>query len=295
MPLYFTKPRRWPPSRPVQFILAFLALLVTMALLVLWLFIGYQNAKEPSKTESTESSAPTDTIAETGNLLLIINEKEHEQFVLIQAAPAAGKMTAVPIPSHLEVNGGTTLAKVLQKQGSPRAKEALADTLGLPIKQYITLSAKNAESYFNYLDDGIGLTLRENVDYTDANGAKVHLSAGDKTLTAAQAAVLLQYADWENPNNGQKIAADLTVSILNRYLTANRSMEGHFAALANVAKTDLRIDDFNAYRSTLAHLAEANDGSLCRLITLNGTDHGMLFKADVETFRAQSSLYESQT
>ncbi|MBR5523818.1 MAG: hypothetical protein IKU51_00925 [Clostridia bacterium] len=292
MPLYFTKPRRWPPSRPVQFVLAFLALLLTLAVLAVWLFIGYRNNKSPEQPDEGASSAVSEPLAGVGNLLLIINEADHEQFVLIQAAPDAGRMTAVPLPANLDVGDGVTLCDTLRKHGSPRAKQAVATLLELPIKQYITLTAKDAESYFGYLDEGITLTLSEEITYTDKNGATIHLSAGEKTLAAGQAAALLQYTGWKEPENGLNLAADLTVALLNRYLTPLRAMEGHFAALSNAAQTDLRIDDFNAYRSTLAHLAAKNDGNLCRRVVLDGSTVDGLFVPDMVSFRAQSGLYD---
>lgn len=293
MPLYFTKPKRWPPSRPVQFILAFLVLLVVLVVLGAWLFIGYRQSIGPGQSDGSDTSLPVsaEPLAGTANSLLIINESGHEQFVLIQANPAAGRMAVAPVPATLRATDGSTLADTLRKHGSASAKETVAAALELPIEHYITLSAAGTETYLGYLENGLTLTLAEDVSYTDANGAKVKLSAGERTLAPGQAAALLRYTDWKSPDNGLAVAADLTAAVLNQYLLPDHSLGGHFAALSNAAQTDLRIDHFNSYRSTLAYLAEQNDGTLCRCVTLSGTTTDGLFTPDLTAIRAQTGLY----
>ncbi len=293
MPLYFTKPRRWPPSRPIQFALAVLALLLTMSLLALWLFMGYRSNKEPSQSDdSTASSAPTESLADSSSLLLIINEKEHEQFVLVHAAPAKGRMTVVPFPADTEMKNGSTLTEIFRKSGAGQAQQAVAELLELPVRHYLSLSATQALGYFEQLEEGLPFTVPEDIVYTDKNGTRTHLTAGEKDLTSGQMAALLQYTEWQSPENALHVTADLTAALLNRYLTPERSMSGHFAAIANVAHTDLRIDHFNAYRATLAHFAAQNQGDMCRRIILAGTTVGGQFVPDVSAFRANSGLYE---
>ncbi|MBQ4332556.1 MAG: hypothetical protein IJC33_02110 [Clostridia bacterium] len=293
MPLYFIKPKRWPPSRPVQFILAFLVLLVVLAVLGAWLFIGYRQSIGPDQSDGSDTSLPVsaEPLAGTANSLLIINEAGHEQFVLIQANPAAGRITVAPVPASLGAADGSTLADILRKHGSARAKETVAAALELPVKHYITLSAAAAETYFGYLENGLTLMLAEDVSYTDQNGAKVKISAGERSLAPGQAAALLRYTHWQNPNNAATVAADLTAAVLNQHLLPDRSLSGHFAALSNAAQTDLRIDHFNSYRSTLVYLAEQNDGTLCRRVTLSGTTADGLFTPDLTAIRTQTGLY----
>lgn len=281
MPLYFTKPRRWPPSRPVQFALAFLALLIAVSLLALWLFIGYRSNKEPSQSNNnTASSAPVESLADSSGLLLIINEKEHEQFVLVYAAPANRRMTVIPLPANTETANGSTLTEIYRKSGAGQAQQATEELLGLSVKHYLALSASDALGYFEQLDKGLAFTVAEDVVYTDKNGAHAKLTAGKNDLTAAQMTALLQYTEWKSPENALTVAADLTAALLNQYLTPDHSTNGHFASIANVAQTDLRIDHFNAYRATLAHFASANEGDLCQRVLLSGTTVGNKFIPD---------------
>lgn len=292
MPLYFTKPRRWPPSRPVQFALAILAMLFAMTLLALWLFMGYRSNKEPTQSnDNAASSAPAETLADSSGLLLILNEKGHEQFILIHAAPAKSRMTVVPLPAHTEVTGGSTLTETYRKSGAGQAQQSVAQLLDLPIKHHLVLSTSAALSYFEQLDKGLTFTVPEDITYTDKNGAHVKLTAGKKELTAGQMAALLQYNEWQSSENALYVAPDLMAALLNQYLTPGRSMDGHFAAIANVAQTDLRIDHFNAYRATLTHFAAKNQGNLCRRTTLNGTTTGDRFIPDIADFQENGDLY----
>ena len=292
MPLYFVKPKRWPPSRPVQFILAFLALLIVLALLAIWLFIGYRQSISPNVPDQSDTSLPVsaEPIAGVGNTLLILQQEQQTHFVLLQANPSAAHILVAAVPANLATEDGSTLADTLRKHGSIRAKEEAAAALGMPIRHHITLSAAAAESYFGYLEEGLTLTLPEDVAYVDQNGAHVKLSAGQRTLSPAQMGALLRYTGWQSADHARDAAADLIAAIINRYWRSDCSFKGHFATLSNVAQTDLRIDHFNDYRATLSYLAEHNDGTLCRRVVLSGTTANGFFTVDMAEMQTQTGL-----
>ena len=132
------------------------------------------------------------------------------------------------------------------------------------------------------------------ITYTDENGLTSTIRAGQRQLTATQAVAVLEYTDWEDGDDEEQIAAEMIASLLNHYLVADRSIRGYFGALANVAQTDLRIDNYTAYASALTSLAENNNGSVCSVITLDGTIKGGYFVPDVEAIRQNASLHSVQ-
>lgn len=292
MALYFCKRRRWPPSRPVQFILAFLALAVAILVLVAWLIIGYrQNAPTPTtEQESSSSTEQTETVTDLGRCLVILDVDSTQHFLLVQTDPAEPRITAVSIPANLTV-GNSTLSATLKKHGSPQAVQAVSETLELPLTHYITLTADNIESFINQFENGITYTLPETVTYTDENGISASLSASEHTLTGGQVRGILQYDNWKKKANKSAVAADLLCALLDQYMTDGFPLRSYFGLLSNAAVTDLRIDNFNAYYSALAQIAQNNTGAVCRIEKLTGTTDNNKFSPDVKTFQKESALY----
>lgn len=266
MPLYFTdkRPHR-PPSKPLQYILAFTALLAAVAILVGWLFFRFvyttptENTDTTDKDSNTHSPLPADAYC-----LIIIEDAGHEQFALVQFSPQETRISVAPIPAAFSTKQGT-LTDLLQKQGSAKAAQAIANTLALPLSHYMSFSIADAENFFIKLGETVQITIPEEIHYKDENNAPVHLRAEKQSLTPKQIAALLRYSDWSNPIHGENLAADLTVALINQCLHTQRSLKGYFELLSNTSATDLRIDQFNAYRIGLEHLAGANDGNIAQL------------------------------
>ena len=115
MPLYFVKPKRWPPSRPVQFILAFLALLIVLALLAIWLFIGYRQSISPNVPDQSDTSLPVsaEPIAGVGNTLLILQQEQQTQTPADSAANsgiAAIGFTFILLVGQLDISFGSVIS-----------------------------------------------------------------------------------------------------------------------------------------------------------------------------------------
>ncbi len=296
MPMQFYSRRKQRKKRRTQYALAFIALALVLIVLVSWLATRYHLSGAGQEPDPSASSTPLvdEPVADTAATLLILNEEEQEQFILLQASPARQEICAVSIPAILDAGDGRSLADTLQKNGSPRVKEAVAKALELPIAHYISLDAAAVESYMNYLESGLTFSLPETVSYTDEGGLTVRMEAGERQLTANQVRRLLQYDGWKESATAQQVAADLIAAILNQYLLPQRSYGGDFAALANLVQTDIRIDHYNAYRTTLQYLADSNTaGSLCRTIMVSGstTPQG-LFDPDLDALRQDTPLYD---
>ena len=292
MALYFTKRRRWPPSRPVQFILAFLALALAVVVLIAWLIIGYHRSAPATipEQQTTTSTQQVERVTDIGRCLVILDVEDTRHFLLVQTDPADARISVVNIPANLAMED-TTLSAILKKHGSPRAVQAVANTLDLSLSHYITLDADGIGNFVNQFENGIVYTLPEAVSYVDENGLSARLTAGEHTLTGGQVTGILQYDNWKKKSNRTAAASGLLCALLDQYMTEGFPLRAYFGLLANDAVTDLRIDNFNAYHAALTQITASNTDGVCRTVNLPGTTDGGKFTADVAKFKEKSGLY----
>ena len=267
MPLSFKKQQR----RPLPLILAFAALLLAIAGMLLWIWIGF-HPSGPSSSDPSQDDASRYEESPTGigYCLLILDYGDNRRFMLIQSDPAQNRITVSPIPAQQADADGNTLTALFSKHGSRRVTQTVAAMLALPVDHYITLNADGTKSFLDNLDGGVIFTLPEAIRYTDENGSQIQLKAGEHTLSGAQTAAVLRYTAWSNtapPTDS--IVADVVAAVLNQYLLPGHRFDGYFAALSNAAQTDLRIDNYNAYRAILTRLADSNQGALCEHVDLS--------------------------
>lgn len=265
MPLEFRRRRFRKPGKKGQYALALLALLAVIAVVCFWVAVRLHQPSAPEEPDADSSSAEgvqADPTWEPAYLLVLITDEEAPRVVLLRSDPYKGAMQATPLPVNARVQEDTLLYALYRKQGAAAVTAALADTLEIPLQHYIAMRYDQVESWLNYLENGLVLTLPEAVQY-----ASLRLEAGEHNLTATQAVHLLQYEGWQDAARAEQIAADALCAMLNQYLTAARYLAGDFAALSNLCRSSLRIGDFTAGKDRLTYLAEQNAGSLCRTVT----------------------------
>lgn len=265
MPLEFHRRRFRPPGKKGQYALALLALLIVAAMVCFWVAVRLHQPSAPEEPDADSSSAEgvqADPTWEPAYLLVLITDEEAPRAVLLRSDPYKGAMQATPLPVNARVQEDTQLYALYRKQGAAAVTAALADTLEIPLQHYMAMRYDQVESWLNYLENGLVLTLPEAVQY-----ASLRLEAGEHNLTATQAVSLLQYTGWQDAARAEQIAADALCAMLSQYLTAARYLAGDFAALSNLCRTSLRIGDFTAGKDRLTYLAEQNAGSLCRTVT----------------------------
>ena len=294
MALSFRKKKRG--TKPIYVVLSVLLLLITASLLTVWLIIGYhRSAPTPEEgTETTTTPTYAEPLPDTESCLVILKMSTHTKFVLVQTNPQEGRISAVPIPATLADESKTTLPQLLERNGSARVAETVANALELSVKHYVTLDADGIHEFLSDLDQGISLKLPQTITYTDENGLSSTVRSGKRDLTPSQALAVLEHSQWKKKGYTEQVAAELIASLFNRYLVADRSIRGYFGGLANVAQTDLRIDHFTAYSPALEQLAAANDGSVCKVVTLDGKTKGGRFIADLEAIRQNAGLHPTE-
>ena len=292
MALYFKDRRRWPPSRPVQFVLAFLALILAVAVLVAWLIVGYhQSVPTPTEEPDSTSTSEPEIITDVGRCLVILDMDTTQHFVLIQTNPATPQISVMHIPGNLKAEDAT-LKEVFKKNGSPRAMQTVSEALDIPLSHYLTLNGKGLENFINQFENGIVYTLPEKIGYTDENDIHIQLAAKEHTLTGGQVKEVLRYNQWDKSSNQNKVTTDLICALFNQYLNSDFPLKAYFGLLSNDAVTDLRIDNFNSYHGALTQIAQGNTGKICQAIKIKGATKDGKFTPDIPELKKTSPFYE---
>lgn len=265
MPLEFRRRRLRKPGKKAQFALAIAVLLIAAAFVAFWVAVRLHQPTAPAESSSDSSSDPAavhvDPAWEPTYLLLLLTDEETPHTVLLRSDPLHASLQATPLPAAALVSDSTQLDVLYRKEGAAAVTAAVAAALDIPLQHYMALRYDEAESWLNYLENGLTLTLPEPVQ----SGA-LWLEAGERSLTATQSVNLLRYTGWNTAGQAETIAADAVTAMLNQYFRSDRYLEGDFSALSNLCKTDLRISDFTADEARLTYLAAQNQGALCRTV-----------------------------
>lgn len=289
MALYFGKRR--PLSRTAQYVLAFIGLALGLAVMISWLSIRMRQSTPTDQSEESDSSSVyVESPTEVGHALLILDTDARDYFLLVKTDPVKNHILVSSLPTTL-VAEDTTLQKLWKKHGPIRATQAVADTLELPVDHYIQWNESGLVEFLNHLDDGITLTLPERVNTRDENGAPIRLSSGENKLASQQTVAVIRYNGWKKKQNATQTVTNLVAAVFNQYLLADTSFNGYFAALANTALTDLRIDHYNSYKDALTHLSAKNTGGICRVVDLEGTTTKGRYLPDIKAMKRKSPLY----
>ncbi len=265
MSLEFRRRRFHKPGKKMQLVLASILLLIAAGFVVFWVAVRLHQPTAPTESSSDSSSDPSAVHAdpdwEPTYLLLLLTDEEAPHTVLLRSDPLHASLQATPLPAAALIDGSTRLDTLYRKEGAAAVTAAVAAALDIPLQHYMALRYDEAESWLNYLENGLTLTLPEPV----RSGA-LWLEAGERSLTATQSVNLLRYTGWNTAGQAETIAADAVTAMLNQYFRATRYLEGDFSALSNLCKTDLRISDFTADKARLTYLTAQNQGALCRTV-----------------------------
>lgn len=291
MQLRYEKQKQNISKQRVPILLACLALLLGIAIMTVWLLISYRQSKPPTPDSSTDApSQYVEPLTDVDSSLIILDFDSDTRFILVQTDPADNAARIMALPANLADENGNTLSSLLNKHGPMKVVNTVSTVLDLSVKHHVTWSADGVGEFLNELSSGIVYVLPEDLAYTDENGATIRLKAGEQKLTGAQAAAVLRYRDWSNTAYALQAPAEITAAVLNQYLLPGQRLDGYFAALADTAQTDLRIDNYNSFRPVLAHLSNNNDGSLCQNIRAVGTEENGVFKLDLSAMK-KTELY----
>lgn len=181
-------------------------------------------------------------------VLCILREDETVFYTVVTVDPTAGTVTAMPLTDSetdelYRKDGAAVLLEHLQEQGKR-------------VDFYVDVTFEQMREWLQYLGGGVGVTLQENVTYTDTSGLTVAFPAGVLTLSANQTADMLR-AVTPMPTAARTVA-NVWEGIVRRYTAKDRDFTADYTALTDIGDTDIRIYDFQKALPYLKKMAGTN-------------------------------------
>lgn len=278
MPEY--RPKKKKKSRAGSVALSLLVFVLFLAIfggVFLWAIIDNRLPTDGASSTASEEAGPHFTGEDVRWLFIAAQDgSEPRGFVAVRADPQNGRIHAVAVPKETEVADGTTLIRLdelFRKNGVAAAQAAVGNLLGVSFPHYVSMTYANIEKLLQYFDSSLQFTLTEDLDCREGDYF-IKMNSGRYTLTPKQAVDILRYPSWQHKGLQQQadIHAEMLAALVNQYMTAGREsqLEADFSKVAELAKTDIRISHFTAYRESLQALAKANGGAVCTPVSLEG-------------------------
>ncbi len=214
--------------------------------MVLLLTVGILVFNRMQKTPLLEEMPVTEpTVAPVG-ILCILREEQTVFYTVVTVDPTARTVTAAPLTDR-------ETDTIYREYGAAVLRDRLQEK-GERVDFYVDITFEQLREWLQYLGNGIGVTLPENVTYTDASGLMVSFPAGKLTLSANQAADMLR-AVAKQPN-AARTAANIWENMIHRYAVKGRDFTSDYTALTDIGDTDIRIYDLH---KALPHLKKMTE------------------------------------
>ena len=154
-------------------------------------------------------------------------------------------------------------------------EKAVAELLNIEIDHYAVVTYANLQKIITYLNNGVLITLTENLDYTSGDGGyTLKLNGGRQILSAAQVVDVLRYPAWHGGRRQQsEIHSEITTAMINQYLTEARKSKADddFGNIVNLMTTDIRVSHYNESKDALLYLASRNtNADICAVTRVEG-------------------------
>lgn len=280
--------RKW--SSTAIFLMAFVLCIVVFGVAGVW-FVSRMHTADGNRAAglsagnavSGEADERLFSENDAQSLLLITTlDNEAQNFLVMRLDPAATEIQVVSLPPETAVAVGTRTARLRELYGKgtrteiSQVQQAAGTVLGLSIDHYAVASYDEVEEIIAYCGNQLVFTIPEEMHYSDAESTYLRLSPGEQILSGIQVANILRYpvTYWSGGHaQHARIPAELCAAFIDQNLTpeGEKSGDAVFKDLVNLlSSNDLLISHYYQAQAALTHLAEENDGSICRVVSIEG-------------------------
>lgn len=216
--------------------------------------------REPEETDIPSVYAPS--AQDSLTVLFIGVETENSKsgtFLLARFDPAGGKVPIIVFPPQTSIkNNDKTepIFEVYRYGGAEYTKNALAETLGIPIDRYVKMRLDS----FIVAAAAIGTVEYDLMDSISVNhgGASVTLKRGLQLLDGQKVADIIGYDYPEGELYRCKVTAELAASIVNQRkdICLSTVIDNIFEKIINIINTDISYPDYYDRKNAAIFLAK---------------------------------------
>jgi len=213
--------------------------------------------------------------------------------MVVRFDPVSGEIPVIVLPPQTAVlNNGKAepFSQVYRYGGAEYAKDALSETLGIPVNRYVKM---NTESFVKAADmiGFVEFQLPEPVTVT-RGGVPATLNRGKQLLDGQKSADIMTYQGYPGGFDEQLfIMGELTAALINQRMDICISIvaDNVFEKIINLVSTDISYGDYHTRKPAAEFLAKlGNDPAYPVEVTGEYSDDGSLFVLS-DTFYARLS------
>ncbi|MCL2033927.1 MAG: LCP family protein [Oscillospiraceae bacterium] len=183
--------------------------------------------------------------------------------MVVRFDPVSGEMPVIVLPPQTAVsNNGKTepFSQVYRYGGAEYAKDALAETLGVPVDRYVKM---NAEAFVKAIDmiGFVEFQLPEPVTVTRA-GAASTMNRGKQLLNGQKSVDVMTYKHYPGGFDERLfITGELTAALINQRMDICLSIvsDNVFEKIINLVSTDISYGDYHTRKPAAEFLAKLGD------------------------------------
>lgn len=180
-----------------------------------------------------------------------------ELIMVVHVDPQNHVMTFVSIPSDTQVGAQGKTHDIVQESSDNDLISAVSDLLGCDINHFVSTDAQGFSSLVDSLG-GIDATLVAEVD--DPNAGSDDISAGEQTLSGAQAIEVCRALNYSKPEETRRLQQQAILKA-----TLEKAFDGKdgwdflnlIDMLSHDFKTDMSFDDISAASKQFGSLSQA--------------------------------------
>jgi len=213
--------------------------------------------------------------------------------MIVRFDPVSGHIPVIVLPPETAVQNAGKLepfSEVYRYGGAAYAKEALSETLGIPVDRYVRMSP---ESFIKAVDmvGFVEFNLPEPVTIA-RGGAPVVLNRGKQLLDGQKSADVITYGGYPGGADERLfIMGDLTAALINQRMDICLSIvvDNVFEKIINLVSTDISYSDYHARKPAAEFLAKlGNDPAYPVEVSGEWNDARSLYVLN-DTFHAKLS------
>lgn len=195
---------------------------------------------------------------------------------VVRVSPETNKVVLIPVSSYIKNDGSDkTFREIYEDGGVVKLKNAVENTFGVKVDNYVTVSNKAYERLIDMIG-GIIYTPKEDLYYIAKNDADdISIRSGQAiSLVGRQIRLISQYPVFESGKKGNlefmgEALEQLVTSALRQTSITKNNLDNMYNIIIENSDTDWDRNSFKIHKTYIKNMLDTNDTE-CILLTPDG-------------------------